>query len=360
MGSEIVESANLGIELIYPRISKNSNGKRIVDPNGVSKNSSVSAGDVFLKFRDFLKKLGLLFKLEKLQNVRFGEQKVIDSEDFTKLSSETNDLWQKLEKGLVFQDPSHQADLISKMDKWIDYFTSIVSLDSLLLQPTKTASTVVSRFQRKEEDGGTEEEEEEWDFKLRVYSLGHMWKGIDSAPISPPSWINLRDICEKLFRKRLISCILHPGKEATVIAFCGLESGVATTLAEEVYHDYLVRQHFHCIAWARVGDDPNPGRIIKDLLISLTCHRWEVLNIYLGISAFYMPPMLYAYLKDKRFLLVLEDVRDMNLFDALCYSFPLLSVTGNRLLLTTPRDQDEVVQPLKYLIERLHAEIFTH
>ncbi|CAI9112305.1 OLC1v1012742C1 [Oldenlandia corymbosa var. corymbosa] len=141
MASEIVESANLGIESICPR-------------DEVCENSSALVGYVFMKSQDFLKKFGfLLFKILKMQKARFGEQQVMDFNDFRKLSTVTDGSWKKLKTGLIFQDPPLQADLVSKIVHLIDDLDAFI-VDESLCQPTKTASTVDSRFQRKEEVGG--------------------------------------------------------------------------------------------------------------------------------------------------------------------------------------------------------------
>jgi hypothetical protein len=94
-----------------------------------------------------------------------------------------------------------------------------------------------------------------------------------------------------------------------VVAILGMGGVGKTTLAQVVYNDEKVQEHFDLKAWACVSEDFDILRVTKTLLESVTSTTWESNNLdFLRVE-------LIKYLRDKRFLIVLDDLWNDNYND---------------------------------------------
>jgi hypothetical protein len=105
-------------------------------------------------------------------------------------------------------------------------------------------------------------------------------------------------------KENIINLLMHPdaSKNVNVISIVGLGGLGKTTLAKLVYNDERVVGHFQLRMWVCVSEDFSVTRLIKEILKS-ACgtidENWNVDTLQ---------TKLREHLKDKKFLLVLDDV----------------------------------------------------
>ncbi|AES69619.2 putative P-loop containing nucleoside triphosphate hydrolase, leucine-rich repeat domain, L [Medicago truncatula] len=87
-----------------------------------------------------------------------------------------------------------------------------------------------------------------------------------------------------------------------VVAILGMGGLGKTTLAQLVYNDKEVQQHFDMRAWACVSEDFDIMRVTKSLLESVTSTTWDSNNLDV------LRVELKKHSREKRFLFVLDDL----------------------------------------------------
>ncbi|RHN66394.1 putative P-loop containing nucleoside triphosphate hydrolase, leucine-rich repeat domain, L [Medicago truncatula] len=115
-----------------------------------------------------------------------------------------------------------------------------------------------------------------------------------------------------------------------VVAILGMGGVGKTTLAQLVYNNEKVQDHFDFKAWACVSEDFDILSVTKTLLESVTSRAWETNNLdFLRVE-------LKKTLSDKRFLFVLDDLWNDNYNDWDELVTPLINGnSGSRVIVTT-------------------------
>ncbi|GAU38265.1 hypothetical protein TSUD_119460 [Trifolium subterraneum] len=115
-----------------------------------------------------------------------------------------------------------------------------------------------------------------------------------------------------------------------VVAILGMGGVGKTTLAQLVYNDKEVQEHFDLKAWACVSEDFNTLRVTKSLLESITSRAWDSNNLDI------LRVELRKNLMGKRFLFVLDDLWNDNYNDWDELVTPLINEeAGSRVIITT-------------------------
>nr|XP_027064525.1 putative late blight resistance protein homolog R1A-4 [Coffea arabica] len=119
--------------------------------------------------------------------------------------------------------------------------------------------------------------------------------------------------------------------ELDVVSIVGMPGLGRTTLANKVYHDPMIICHFHIRAWCCISQVYGK----KDVLFQiLACSDPLDSDEYSRMDADDLAISLYHCLKGHRYLLVLDDVWDIEAWNALKVSFPN-DANGSRILLTS-------------------------
>ncbi|GLT80543.1 hypothetical protein SLA2020_519780 [Shorea laevis] len=117
------------------------------------------------------------------------------------------------------------------------------------------------------------------------------------------SLVNLAEVCGRVMDKeRIVDILLNEGR-IDVISIVGVGGIGKTTLAQVAFNNEKVESHFEKRIWVCVSDPFDVMRIAKAILTSLGENAWQNL-----VELEDVLKLLRDSVKDKKFLLVLDDV----------------------------------------------------
>ena len=126
-----------------------------------------------------------------------------------------------------------------------------------------------------------------------------------------------------------------------VVAILGMGGVGKTTLAQLVYNDEKVEQHFDLKAWVCVSEDFDVVRITKSLLESVVRNATSVnSNVWESNNLDILQVELMKHLKDKRISFVLDDIWNDNYLDWDQLITPLINgETVSKVIITTREEK---------------------
>ncbi|XP_022747359.1 putative disease resistance RPP13-like protein 1 [Durio zibethinus] len=158
-----------------------------------------------------------------------------------------------------------------------------------------------------------------------------------TIPRRPPSTslVNEANVLGRDKDKRAILDLLlrNDGSDAgvySVIPIVGMGGIGKTTLAQLVYNDGSIKEHFDLRAWVCVSDEFDIIRITKTILLSITSEPSDINDLNL------LQVKLKEKLSKKKFFLVLDDVWNDNYNDWLALRSPFdAGEPGSKIIVTT-------------------------
>ncbi|XP_021817892.1 disease resistance protein RPM1-like [Prunus avium] len=139
-------------------------------------------------------------------------------------------------------------------------------------------------------------------------------------------------------KKMLMGWLMNKEQHQTVVSVVGMGGSGKTTLVARTFTNEVVKKHFECYAWITVSQ----SYVIEDLLKRLIkefhkARREEVSADMNAMCYIELVEILVNYLANKRYLVVLDDVWDIHLWERIRLSFPDKQL-GSRVMLTTRRE----------------------
>ncbi|KAL3503014.1 hypothetical protein ACH5RR_037464 [Cinchona calisaya] len=120
-------------------------------------------------------------------------------------------------------------------------------------------------------------------------------------------------------------------RKLQIVAIVGMAGLGKTTLAKIVYNDFSITSHFHIRAWCCVSQVYDKKHLLLEIL---TCVFGKLSNKYFGMNEEDLALELYRSLKRNRYLIILDDVWDIDAWNSLEASFPD-DANGSRIIYTS-------------------------
>ena len=143
-----------------------------------------------------------------------------------------------------------------------------------------------------------------------------------------------RDSDKEKIIELLLTCETARDDKVSVIPIVGMGGIGKTTLAQIIYNDERVKNHFEMGIWACVSDQFDVTKITKAVLESVTRTPYDIKNLEL------LQDSLKNELKGKKFFLVLDDVWNENYhnWDVLQVPFKV-GAKGSAIIVTTRNEE---------------------
>ncbi|PON34398.1 NB-ARC domain, LRR domain containing protein [Trema orientale] len=149
------------------------------------------------------------------------------------------------------------------------------------------------------------------------------------APLAEESGVYGRDGDKEAIIKLLLLDNVS-GSRISVIPIVGMGGIGKTTLAQLIFNDKRVKEHFETKAWVTVSDESDAVKIVKVIFESISCQKCDIEDPYK------VQVKLKEALEGKKFLFILDDIWNENYgsWNFLKSSFDF-GAYGSKIIVTT-------------------------
>ncbi|KAF5738842.1 disease resistance protein RPM1-like [Tripterygium wilfordii] len=145
-------------------------------------------------------------------------------------------------------------------------------------------------------------------------------------------------------RESLIHWLMDDEPHRTVISIVGMGGSGKTTLVTQAYNSPVVKRHFDCCAWASVSQNYVIEELLKCMIKEFFQATREIIHVDLTTMDYReLAELLVNFLKPLRYVIVLDDVWNVNLWTEINFLLPE-GKRRSRILLTT-RNEDVALTP---------------
>ncbi|EEF36876.1 disease resistance protein RPM1 [Ricinus communis] len=139
-------------------------------------------------------------------------------------------------------------------------------------------------------------------------------------------------------REVLVEWLTNGESQRTTISVVGMGGSGKTTLAAKAYNCQTVQRHLDCSAWITVSQNYLIDDLFRSLIKQFYQAMKEAVPADLSIMSYrQLVQMLVNYLEPKRYMVVLDDVWDPDLWNQIKISLPN-SQHGCRVMITTRKE----------------------
>ncbi|WVZ78677.1 hypothetical protein U9M48_026352 [Paspalum notatum var. saurae] len=144
---------------------------------------------------------------------------------------------------------------------------------------------------------------------------------------------------------------LHEDRQGrTLIAIVGMGGLGKTTIASSVYKNERIKTSFDCHAWVVLSQSYKVDELLREIINQLIGERATISSGFRTMSRMRLVEVIQSYLQEKKYLIVLDDVWDKDVWLIFNHAF-VRNNCGSKVLMTTRRKDVSSLAADSYVIE---------